>query len=146
MAETKISLAEEKVKDLEAIVEKIAQNKEAIEQLLDVIEKLKETGALSAISALAEGFEEGFNSVVKPELMASVANAMMFLWLLGSLDHEMLFSLASKLPKVMEESRKEFELAKKQKPSILKLIKAFKTPQIFALLRALAKALQELAK
>ena len=146
MAGANISLPEEKAKDLEAIVEKIVQNREAIEQLLDVIEKLKETGVLSAISALAEGFEEGFNSVVKPELMASIANAMMFLWLLGSLDHEMLFSLASRLPKAMEEARKEFELAKKQKPSILKLIRAFKNPQTFTLLKALAKVIQELAK
>lgn len=138
--EVKITGVDEK--DAEAIkevIDKIAQNKDAIVQLLDVVEKLKETGALTAISALAEGFEEGFNAVVKPELMGSIANIMMMVWLIGNIDHTILFELAQKAPEGINKSWEEFQKTKEEgeKPSLLKILKMMRSPEFFAVMKAI---------
>lgn len=138
-------LKEEEAKAVEEIIRKIAENKDTIDEFLDVINKLRDTGALSAISALAEGFEEGFNSVVKPEIMGSVANIMMLVWLMGNLDHEILFSLAQKVPEAINKSKEEIQKAKEEKPSIFKLIKIMKSPEFFTAVKTMQIILSNLS-
>ncbi len=96
---------EEKEK-IEDIIKILIENKDAIKDIIEIVQKLRESGILSAVSGLLEGFEEGFNSIVKPELMGSIANAMMLVWMIGNLNHPMLFELAQKLPDGLKKSVK----------------------------------------
>lgn len=140
-------IEQDEAKKIGEIFKKIAENKENIEIILDIIEKLKETGLLSAISALAEGAEEGFNSIVKPELMSSIANAMMLVWMIGNVNHPMLFEMAQKIPNAINKSFEEMKKLKeegKEKPSLFKMLKMIKSPEFYYALKLLHSILTHL--
>ncbi|GBD04042.1 hypothetical protein HRbin19_01348 [bacterium HR19] len=140
-------IREEEAKKISELFKKIAENKDSIETVLDVIEKLRETGLLAAISALAEGAEEGFNSVAKPELMASIANAMIVFWMLGNMSHPMLFEVAQKLPYALNKSFEEIKKIKeegKEKPSLFKIFKMIKSQEFYYALKLIHSILTHL--
>jgi|UPI0003B5610A Uncharacterized conserved protein len=129
---------DEKEKEkIEDIIKTLIENKDAIKDIIEIVQKLQESGILSAVSGLLEGFEEGFNSIVKPEIMGSVANAMMLVWLIGNLNHQLLFELAQKLPEGMKKATEEFSQAQKEKPSIFKMLKLMKSPEFYAAIKSL---------
>jgi uncharacterized protein YjgD (DUF1641 family) len=129
---------DEKEKEkIEDIIKTLIENKDAIKDIIEIVQKLQESGILSAVSGLLEGFEEGFNSIVKPELMGSVANAMMLVWMIGNLNHQILFELAQKLPEGMKKATEEFSQAQKEKPSIFKMLKLMKSPEFYAAIKSL---------
>ncbi len=140
-------IGEDEAKKIGEVFKKIAENKENIEIVLDVIEKIKETGLLAAISALSEGAEEGFNSIVKPELMGSIANAMMLVWMIGNINHPMLFEMAQKVPNALNKSFEEIKKIKeegKEKPSLFKILKIIKTPEFYYALKLIHSILTHL--
>ncbi len=137
-------MTEEKQQQALALLDKILEKQEAIEDVLEYIEKVHESGILAALETLVGEFDEGFNAISRPDLMASIANMMLLVWMVGNLDHEMLFNMAQKLPVAMQTAREEFERTAHEKPSIWEMIRLLKSPEFYRLLKSLHAALQVL--
>ncbi len=120
------------------------EQQEAAQVLL--LDRVYESGLLVALSALMENFDEGFNSIAKPDLMAALANIMLLIWMAGNLDHEMLFNAAQTFPEAMRAARQEFEAAEQRKPSLLELLRIMRQPEFYRLLRAISAFLKVLDK
>lgn len=141
-----MALTPEQQQAAQELLEKILERKEAIECLLEHIDRIYESGILVALSALLENFDEGFNSIAKPDLMAALANIMLLIWMAGNLDHEMLFQAAQTFPEAMRAARQEFEATPERKPSILELLRLIRQPEFYRLLRTMQAFLKALNK
>ena len=130
-------LSPEKAEKLSRVLEKLADNADALEELLNALSKLRETGMLAGLTALAEGFEEGFNYLMRPELMGSIGNMMMLMYFMSKLDHAMLFETANNLPPCISKAYEELRNAPKKKAGLFELLDLMRSPEFYAMLRAM---------
>ena len=81
MVSVKITgMEDEKAERLAKLLEKLVEHGEELEDVLETLARMRETGMLAAVKALADSFEEGFNYLMRPEFMASIGNMMMLLY------------------------------------------------------------------
>lgn len=124
---------------LERLMAALEENAEALETLLRLAGELKRSGLLDALLALAEASDELFNALATQEVAKPLGNAMMLLYLLGSLDQDMLMAAAERMPRCMEEARRA---ASEDRPmSLRELIRTITSPEFAAAMRALRAAL-----
>jgi len=142
MSSLNLSLPEEKAEKLTKLLERLADSSEAIEDLLTTIDKLKDTGLLAGLKALSESFEEGFNYMIKPELLGSIGNMMMLIYFLSKLDHSKVYEFADKVPECLNKAYEEFKNSEDKKAGLFELIKIMRSPEFFSMLKAMQKVLR----
>ncbi len=120
------------------LLEVLEENYEAVETAIRLLAALKRSGLLDAALEVAERSDDVFSSVVRAELMKSIGNAMMLLYLLGQLDNFKLMKLAESLPRCVEEAEKA--AAKGGGLSIRELLRIMTSPEMAAALRAFQAA------
>ncbi len=147
MASISISgLPEEKAEKLAKLLERIADNADALEQLLDTLEKMKDTGLLAGISALAESFEEGFNYLMRPELMGAMGNMMMLIYFISRLNHPMIYEVAENTPPCIEKAWEEFKKTPNKKAGFFELLDLMRSPEFYGMMRAMKAMLECMRK
>ena len=139
-------LSPEKAEKLSRILEKLADNADAVEDILDTLSKLKETGILAGLSALAESFEEGFNYLIRPEVMGSAGNMMMLLYFMSKLDHAMLFETANNMPPCISKAYEEIKNTPRRKAGFFELLDLMRSPEIYAMLKAMRSMVECMQK
>ncbi len=138
MASIQISgLPEEKAEKLARLLEKLADNADALEDILEALAKMKDTGLLAGTRALAESFEEGFNYLMRPEFVASIGNMMMLLYMISKMDHPMMFEMADKMPPCIKKAYDEFMQAPSKRAGLMELLNLMRSPEFYAMMRAM---------
>ncbi|MGZ5321904.1 MAG: DUF1641 domain-containing protein [Solirubrobacterales bacterium] len=94
MAEEHNELSAEERAALERLQVRLARNAGAIEQALDLVENLADSGLLAGANGVVEDFDENLSALTRPDVMTMVANLMMLLGTLGQLPYEGGFKLA----------------------------------------------------
>ena len=138
MASISISgLPEDKAEKLAKLLERLADNVETLEQLLDTLDKMRETGLLAGVSALAESFEEGFNYLMRPELMGAMGNMMMLIYMISRLNHPMIYEMAENTPPCIQKAWEEFKKTPDKKAGFFELLDLMRSPEFYGMMRAM---------
>lgn len=116
------------------LLDLLEENYEAIETAIKLVAALKRSGMLDAMLEIAERSDEIFNAAVRAELMKSLGNMMMLVYMLGQLDNFKLMMLAESLPKCVEEAEKA--AGKGGGMGIRELLRVMTSPEMAAALRA----------
>jgi uncharacterized protein YjgD (DUF1641 family) len=126
---------------LEGVLRRVAQSAPAIEQLLDVTDRLAESGVLAGVLGLLEEFEHTFRAMTRPELMGMVANLMMLLGVLSQVTYEPFFSMAMNAPPALNEGYAH--LKERRKGLTLREVREIaRSPEVAAALRTLIAVLR----
>jgi uncharacterized protein YjgD (DUF1641 family) len=122
---------------LDRVLACCARNADAIEQAVETVGRLADTGLLAAANGVLEDFDESFSATVRPELMGMVANLMMVLGTVSQLRYEPFFNLAMKTPPVMNEAWPRFQ-ARETKLSLRETLAMMRRPEMAAAIELLA--------
>jgi uncharacterized protein YjgD (DUF1641 family) len=121
---------------LDRIARRLARNADGIDQALDTVELLADSGLLAGLnSALAE-FDENFSAMTRPDLMTMVANLMMLLGLLGQLPYEGGFKLAMDAPEAIEEAYPRFR-DRREPMRVREAVEILRSPDVAAAMELL---------
>jgi uncharacterized protein YjgD (DUF1641 family) len=134
-------LSAEDRRTLDRILVRIARNAEAIEQVLDTVELLGQSGAVAGFNAVLDEFDDNFSAVTRPELMSMVANGMMLMGLLSELRYEPFFDLAMNAPAVMNTEYPRF-LARRKKLGIREAFRLMRSPEMAGALELMVAVLR----
>ena len=99
--EDNTTLTPEERAALERLQQRLARNAGQIEQALEMVEHLADSGLLAGMNAGLEEFDENFSALTRPDVMTMVANLMMLLGTLGQLPYEGGFKLAMDGPEAI---------------------------------------------
>lgn len=94
---------------LDRLLVRVARNSDAIEQLLDTVELLADSGAIAGLNGVLEDFDENFNATTRPDFMGMVSNMMMMLGMMTQLRYEPFFNLAMDTPGVLNDAYPRFQ-------------------------------------
>lgn len=83
---------------LELLLERISDAAPAIDQLLEVIERLVESGVMAGMNAILEDWDDTFSALTRPEGMTLIANLMMLMGALSNVRYDAMFDVAMRLP------------------------------------------------
>ncbi len=126
---------------LNSLAKRLARNADQVEQALDTLELLGDSGLLAgANSALAE-FDENFSALTRPDVMTMIANLMMLLGLLGQLPYEGGFKLATEAPPAIEEAYPRFR-ERKEPMGLREAIRILRSPDVAAAMEMLVTVLR----
>jgi uncharacterized protein YjgD (DUF1641 family) len=141
MAGDDIPLTPEERARLDSLARRLARNADQVEQALDTLELLADSGLLAgANSALAE-FDENFSAMTRPDLMTMISNLMMLLGLLGQLPYEGGFKLAMDAPEAIDEAYPRFR--DREEPMRLReAIQILRSPDVAAAMELLVTVLR----
>jgi len=73
---------------------RLARDADQIEQGLDLLARMADSGLLAGANSFVGEFDENFSALTRPDVMTMVANLMMVLGLLSQLPYEGGFKLA----------------------------------------------------
>ncbi len=73
---------------------RLARDADQIEQALDLVQRMADSGLLAGANSFVGEFDENFSALTRPDVMTMIANLMMLLGLLGQLPYEGGFKLA----------------------------------------------------
>ena len=121
---------------LERVLAKVARHSEAIEQLLDLVAQLADSGVLAALHAGFEEFDENFSALTRPEFMGMVANLMMLLGVLSQISYEPFFTLAMTTPAAVNAAYPRAR-ARRDGLSVREIISLARSPEVAGALEAL---------
>ncbi len=126
---------------LEGVLQRIAQSASAIEQLLDIADRLADSGVLAGVHGLLQEFEPSFSAVTRPEFMGMLANLVMLLGVLSQISYEPFFSIAMNVPTALDEGYAQ--LKERQKGLTLReLWQLLRSPEVAAALHTLIAVLR----
>jgi uncharacterized protein YjgD (DUF1641 family) len=94
MDDTGTTLSPGEREALQRLQVRIARSAPALEQALDLVENLADSGLLAGANGVAEEFDENFSALTRPDVMTMVTNLMMLMGTLGQLPYESTFKLA----------------------------------------------------
>ncbi|MCX2728422.1 hypothetical protein OO015_13075 [Thermomicrobium sp. 4228-Ro] len=126
---------------LERLLARLVASVDALEQCIELIDRLASSGLLAGINAVLEEFDETFSAINRPELMGMVANAMMLLGLLSQLRYEPFFDLAMRAPAVMNEAYPRFK-RRADRLSVREALDLLRSPEVAAALELLVAVLR----
>lgn len=126
---------------LQGVLRRVAQSAPAIEQLLDITDRLVESGVLAGVQGLLEEFEPNFSAMTRPEFMGMIANLMMLLGVLSQVSYEPFFSVAMNAPAALDEGYAH--LKERQEGLTLRdLWELIRSPEVAVALRTLITVLR----
>jgi uncharacterized protein YjgD (DUF1641 family) len=126
---------------LDALAKRLARNADQVEQALDTLELLADSGLLAGANAGLAEFDENFSAFTRPDVMTMVANLMMLLGLLGQLPYEGGFKLAMDAPPAIEEGYSRFR--ERDEPMRLReAIQILRSPDVAAAMELIVTVLR----
>lgn len=139
MAEAELT-AEERAA-LERLQARLARNAPAIEQAMDLVENLADSGVLAGANGFLEEFDENFSALTRPDVMTMVSNLMMLLGTLGQLPYEGGFKLEMDGPEAIGEAYPRF-LERTEPMSLREAIHVMRSPEVAAAMEMLVSVLR----
>lgn len=88
---------------IESLLERISDAAPALEQLLEVVERLAESGVLAGANAVLEDWDDLFSAMTRPDGMTLVANLMMLMGAMSQVRYDAMFDVAMRLPDAVNE-------------------------------------------
>ena len=134
-------LSETEIEALERLQARLARNAPAIEQALDLVENLAESGVLAGASGALEEFDENFSALTRPDVMTMISNLMMLLGTLGQIPYEGGFKLAMDGPDAINEAYPRFR-DRTEPMSIREAIGILRSPDVAAAMEMLVAVLR----
>ncbi|MCE4612406.1 MAG: hypothetical protein F7C07_01045 [Desulfurococcales archaeon] len=119
----------------DALVE-LSRNADALVEAVRLFKALKDSGALATIEGLLEIGDELFNAAARPEIMKSLGNMMMLVYMLSLFDNALMMKMAEAVPKCVQESVKTMEETEKGM-GLRDLLSLMRSPEMAALLNAM---------
>ena len=126
---------------LERLEKRIAASADGIEQALDFVDRLADSGVLAGMNAGLEEFDENFSAMTRPDVMTMVANMMMLLGLLSQLPYEGGFRLAMDGPEAIESAYPRFR-ERTDPMRMREAIEILRSPDVAAALEMLVAVLR----
>ncbi len=141
MAEDDTNLTGEERAALARLEKRLAQNASQIEQALDMVERLADSGLLAGMNATLEDFDENFSAFTRPDLMTMVSNLMMLLGTLGQIPYEGGFKLAMDGPEAIREAYPSFR-DRTEPMKLREAIEILRSPDVAAAMQLMVAVLR----
>lgn len=141
MADDHIELSAEERAALERLQVRLARNAGAVEQALELIENLADSGLLAGVNGVVEDFDENFSALTRPDVMTMVANLMMLLGTLGQLPYEGGFRLAMEGAPALSEAYPRFR-ERSEPLSMREAVSILRSPDVAAALELVVSVLR----
>lgn len=139
--EPAIALSAEERQVLGRVLSRIARNAGAIEQSLEFVERLAESGTLAALNSILKDFDENFSAATRPEFMGMVANLMMVLGLLSQISYQPFFDAAMNVPGAVNATYPRFQ-TRQEKLGLREALELLRSPEVAGLLQMMVSALR----
>jgi uncharacterized protein YjgD (DUF1641 family) len=134
-------LSSEQRESLDRVLVSLADNADAVEQLIRLARNLHGSGVLAGLQAVLEDLDENFSAVTRPELVGMVSNVMMLLGLLSELAYEPFFDFTMNAPAAINEGYVKFK-DRREKLGLREGIELVRSPELAGALEALVAALR----
>jgi uncharacterized protein YjgD (DUF1641 family) len=112
---------------LESLIERISDAAPAIEQVLEVVERLAESGVLAGANAVLEEWDDTFSALTRPEGMTLVANLMMLMGALSNVRYDAMFDVAMRMPDAVNEGLEQAR-ERTEPLGMLELLRILRSP------------------
>jgi uncharacterized protein YjgD (DUF1641 family) len=126
---------------LERLQARLARNAPAIEQALDLLENLADSGILAGANGAVEDFDENFSALTRPDVMTMVANLMMLLGTLGQIPYEGGFKLAMEGPEAINDAYPRFR-ERTEPMSMREAVRVLRSPDVAAAIEMMVAVLR----
>jgi uncharacterized protein YjgD (DUF1641 family) len=126
---------------LERLQKRLAASADNIEQALDLVDRLADSGVLAGVTAGLEEFDENFSAMTRPDVMTMVANMMMLLGLLSQLPYEGGFKLAMDGPEAIERAYPRFR-ERSEPMRMREAVEIMRSPDVAAALELMVAVLR----
>lgn len=140
-AHTETELTPDEREVLTRLQKRVARDAAQIEQGLDLIERLADSGVLAGANSFVGEFDENFSALTRPDVMTMVANLMMLLGLLGQLPYEGGFKLAMDAPPAIAEAYPRFR-ERREPMRLREAIEIMRSPDVAAALEMFVNVLR----
>ncbi|MFI5025486.1 MAG: hypothetical protein ACHQCI_01870 [Solirubrobacterales bacterium] len=141
MADDSTPLTPEERAALGRLEKRLARNAGQVEQALEMLERLADSGLLAGINSGLEEFDENFSALTRPDVMTMVANLMMLMGLLGQLPYEGGFRLAMDAPQAIGDAYPRFR-DRTEPMKLREAIEILRSPDVAAALEMLVSVLR----
>ena len=141
MADDSTPLTPEERAALDRLEKRLARNADQVEQALELVERLADSGLLAGINSGLEEFDENFSALTRPDVMTMVANLMMLMGLLGQLPYEGGFRLAMDAPQAISDAYPRFR-DRTEPMKLREAIEILRSPDVAAALEMLVSVLR----
>ena len=141
MADESTPLTPEERAALDRLEKRLARNADQVEQALEMLERLADSGLLAGINSGLEEFDENFSALTRPDVMTMVANLMMLMGLLGQLPYEGGFRLAMDAPQAIGDAYPRFR-DRTEPMKLREAIEILRSPDVAAALEMLVSVLR----
>jgi uncharacterized protein YjgD (DUF1641 family) len=141
MSDESNQLSAEEREALERLQARLARNAPAVEQALDLLENLADSGVLAGANGFVEEFDENFSALTRPDVMTMVSNLMMILGTLGQLPYEGGFKLAMDGAPAIAEAYPEFR-DRTEPMKLREAIQILRSPEVAAAMELLVTVLR----
>lgn len=134
-------LSEQQREALSRVASRLARSANAIEQTLDMVDHLADSGVLAALTETLRDLDETFSATVRPELMGMVANLMMVLGIVSQLSYEPFFQAAMHTAPAANEAYPAFR-SRKEPLGLRETVRLLRSPDVAAALEVLVAVLR----
>ncbi len=141
MADDNSPLTAEERAALDRLQKRLARNAGQVEQALEMVERLADSGLMAGINSGLEEFDESFSALTRPDVMTMVANLMMLMGLLGQLPYEGGFRLAMDAPDAINDAYPRFR-DRTEPMKLREAIEILRSPDVAAALEMLVSVLR----
>jgi uncharacterized protein YjgD (DUF1641 family) len=141
MADDSTPLTPEERAALDRLEKRLARNADQVEQALELVERLADSGLLAGINSGLEEFDENFSALTRPDVMTMVANLMMLMGMLGQLPYEGGFRLAMDAPQAISDAYPRFR-ERTEPMKLREAIEILRSPDVAAALEMLILVLR----
>lgn len=141
MADDNTQLTPEERAALDRLQMRLARNADQIEQALEMVERLADSGVLAGINSGLEEFDENFSALTRPDVMTMVANLMMLMGMLGQLPYEGGFRLAMDAPQAINDAYPSFR-DRSEPMKLREAVQILRSPDVAAALEMLVSVLR----
>ena len=141
MADDSTPLTPEERAALDRLERRLARNADQVEQALDMVERLADSGLLAGLNSGLEEFDDNFSALTRPDVMTMVANVMMLMGVLGQLPYEGGFRLAMDAPQAISDAYPRFR-DRTEPMKLREAIEILRSPDVAAALELLVSVLR----
>lgn len=126
---------------LQRLRKRLAGNAGEVDQVLDLLERLADSGVLAGVDSFLGEFDENFSALTRPDLMTMIANLMMLMGLLGQLPYEGGFKLAMDGPQAIGEAYPRFR-ERREPMKMREAVEILRSPDVAAALEMMVTVLR----
>jgi uncharacterized protein YjgD (DUF1641 family) len=134
-------LSVEEREALDRLQLRLARNAPAVEQALELVENLADSGLLAGLNGAVEEFDENFSALTRPDIMTMVSNLMMLLGTLGEIPYEGGFKLAMEGGPAISEAYPRFR-DRSEPMGLREAISVLRSPDVAAAIELLVAVLR----